>query len=182
MTRCSDLASLDRLAGRKEDENWRFREFLKGCAIDGAEIDRIVHELYRQELAQFDCKTCANCCKGLSPKLGAEDVERLSKGTGISVDQLAAEYVVKDEEYGGLRFSKSPCAFLKDDICTCYESRPADCASYPHLHKGRFTSRLANMVANCSVCPIVFNVFERLKDEMKPHGWNRHTSGRGRNR
>jgi hypothetical protein len=36
------------------------------------------------------------------------------------------------------------------------------------------------MVGNCSVCPVVFNVFERLKTEMKPCGWDPLTCGRGR--
>lgn len=58
-----------------------------------------------------------------------------------------------------------PCPLLENDRCTRYEHRPRDCASYPHLQKDRFVSRASNTVANCSVCPIVYNVFERLKDE-----------------
>lgn len=180
MRRCGDVASLRRLAERKEDENWRFRDFLRGCDIDSAELDRIVHRIFAEEAAQFDCKACANCCKGLSPRLDAGDIERLSKGTGIPVDRLVSEYLARDEEYGGHKFCQSPCPFLKDDVCTCYSDRPLDCASYPHLHKAGFLTRLANMVGNCSVCPVVFNVFERLKTEMKPYGWDRLTCGRGR--
>ena len=180
MILCRDLSNLEKLAGRKEDENWRFREFLRGGDVSEAEIDRIVHELYRQESEQFDCKTCAGCCKGISPMLGDDDVNRLAEGIGITVDRLISEYLVIDEEYGTLKFNQSPCPLLKDDLCTCYLSRPLDCAAYPHLHKDGFVHRLTNMVGNCSVCPIVFNVFERLKGEMRSHGWNRHTSGRGR--
>ncbi len=180
MKECRDLSELEKLSLRMEDENWRFRDFLKKCTVSEAEIDRIVQELYRQESEQFDCKTCAGCCKGISPMLGDEDVARLSEGIGIPADRLISEYLVIDEEYGTLKFNQSPCPLLKGDMCSCYLSRPRDCAAYPHLHKDGFLHRLTNMVGNCSVCPIVFNVFERLKTEMRPYGWNRHTSGRGR--
>lgn len=41
-----------------------------------------------------------------------------------------------------------------------------NCISYPHLHKKDFTSRLIGVIENCSVCPIVFNVYERLKERI----------------
>ena len=40
-----DLVQLRKLAQEKEDENWRFREFLKGdCDLDPGEIDSHVFE------------------------------------------------------------------------------------------------------------------------------------------
>ena len=42
----------------------------------------------------------------------------------------------------------------------------ADCRSYPHLHKKEIISRLMGVVFNCSVCPIVFNVYEQMKLEL----------------
>ena len=59
---------------------------------------------------------------------------------------------------------------LSDNCCTVYDHRPDDCRSYPHLHKDEFVFRLIQAVENCSVCPIVFNVFERLKDELWREG------------
>jgi hypothetical protein len=52
------------------------------------------------------------------------------------------------------------------------EARPNDCRLFPHLHKKGFVFRLIQVVENCSICPIVFNVFERLKQELwhKPPG------------
>ena len=41
--------------------------------------------------------------------------------------------------------------------------------SYPHLQKEDFVFRLAQAVSNCSICPIAFNVYERLKAEL----WHR---------
>ncbi len=132
------------------------------------EIDVVVHELYRKASSEFDCKSCANCCKGISPLLDEEDIERLAQGLGISADQVISDYLVRNDEYEGWSFNRTPCPLLENDQCTCYESRPHDCASYPHLHKDRFVSRLSNTVANCSVCPVVYTVYERLKETIRP--------------
>ena len=48
--------------------------------------------------------------------------------------------------------------------------RPNDCRSYPHLHKPEFVFRLIQAVSNCSVCPISYNVFELLKQEIHARG------------
>lgn len=170
-----DMQSFRRKAWRKENENWQFRAFLKECDAGDDRIDRIVHRLYREEAEKFDCTACANCCRTESPLLDDEDVERLAGGLGLRADEVIARYLRRDDEYSdnGLVFAAAPCPLLKDNRCTCYPCRPHDCISFPHLHKDKFTHRLINMVANCSVCPIVFNVFERLKDEMMPYGWTR---------
>lgn len=160
--------NVGRLARRRERENWAFRDRLKESQADTDRIDRIVHELYRQESAAFDCTACANCCKGISPLLDGEDVERLARGLGMTAERVISEYLKKDEEYDGWVFRRMPCPLMNDNICSCYEHRPHDCASYPHLHKDRFVSRASNMIANTAVCPIVFSVFERLKDEFRP--------------
>jgi len=34
------------------------------------------------------------------------------------------------------------------------------------LHKKEFVFRLWGVVDNCSICPIVFNVYEHLKDKL----------------
>ncbi len=80
-------ANVGRLSRRKEPENWAFRDWLKECDIGAEEIDAIVHELYRQVSSEFDCKACADCCKGISPLLDDEDITRLSIGLGIPSDQ-----------------------------------------------------------------------------------------------
>ena len=128
------------------------------------EIDAIVHALNEQVSAQIDCTQCANYCKIMSPVLDEEDVATFAKGLGVSSEQLKSEYLVEHED--GLTFNAKPCPFLVDNKCSNYDHRPKACASYPHLHKSEFVSRTIRVVENCSVCPIAFNVFERLKDEL----------------
>jgi hypothetical protein len=161
----TDIIKIEKLSKKKADENWQFRTFLKGTTIPHKKIDAIVHRLNREVSAQIDCTVCANCCKTISPTLDEEDIVTFAKGLGISPEQLKSQYLVEDEE--GFTFNAKPCPFLVDNKCSNYDHRPKDCASYPHLHKGDFTSRTLGVIDNCSVCPIVFNVFERLKDELR---------------
>jgi len=158
---------IKKLAKEKEEENYKFRTFLKCCDIPSEKIDSIVHNLYKKISSEIDCKTCRNCCKELSPVLDEEDIKKLSEGLGISVTQFKDQYLIKDkEEEGKFIFNKKPCPFLKNNECSCYTYRPKDCVSYPHLHKGDFIFRLLSVINNCSICPIVYNVYECLKDEI----------------
>jgi hypothetical protein len=75
------------------------------------------------------------------------------------IERLAVEL---EDKY---RFKNLPCPFLSGNTCTVYDVRPEDCRSYPHLRKGEFVFRLMGVVCNCAVCPIVYNVLERLKGE-----------------
>jgi uncharacterized protein len=160
----TDLVKIEKLAKKKADENWQFRAFLKGTAIPFEKIDAIVHRLNQEVSAQIDCTTCANCCKTISPTLDEEDIVTFAKGLGISSEQLKNQYLIEDKE--GFAFNAKPCPFLVDNKCSNYDHRPKACASYPHLHKDDFVFRTIGVINNCSVCPIVFNVVERLKDEV----------------
>lgn len=166
----TDLNKIRKLSKEKEDENWRFRSFLKTCDTPPEKIDSIVHRLYRKISSQIDCKTCANCCKEIQPVLNRKDIEKLSKGSGITVAQFKSQYLIKDNDSENYLFNKKPCPFLKANLCSCYAGRPEGCISYPHLHKTGFIFRLINVIGNCSICPIVFNVYESLKDEIRLYG------------
>jgi Fe-S-cluster containining protein len=163
----TDLNKIKKLSKKKEDENWEFRSFLKRCDIPSEEIDSIVHRLYKRISSEIDCKTCANCCKEVQPVLDFGDIEKFSKGLGISISQFENQYLIKDSESENYTFNKKPCPFLKDNLCSYYAYRPKDCRSYPHLHKPYFIFRLINVIGNYSICPIVFNVYEHLKNEIQ---------------
>ncbi len=161
-----DLAKIRQLAEKKSDENWEFRSFLKRCCcLSSEEIDRLTHRLYSEISAAIDCKECSNCCRETRPVLNSLDIERLAKELNISAVQFKEQYLSECEE-GGFWFKITPCPFLRDNRCTQYSFRPEVCKSFPHLHKNDFTSRLINVVENYSICPIVFNVYERLKNKL----------------
>lgn len=161
----TDPKVVAKLAAERDEENWRFRVFLKGVDLDVAELDAIVHKHYEEVAAQIDCCVCGNCCREILPTLSDADVSRLATGLGITSDEVVDRYLVRDA-HGDLTFNRHPCPLLDGKLCRAYEHRPEACRSYPHLQKEEFAFRLVQALSNCSVCPIVFNVFERLKDEL----------------
>ncbi len=170
MTFETDPKRIEKLAREKEDANWAFRCFLKACDLSIEELDSVVHELYKDVSRQIDCRQCANCCKVVGPLLKARDIKRLATHLGLSVEKFMGEYLEKDEEGEGHFFKSTPCPFLDGNLCIVYPQRPDDCRSYPHLHKHEFVFRLNQAYSNCSVCPIVYNVYESLKRELKHRG------------
>jgi hypothetical protein len=162
----TDIKRVRKLAARKEKANWEFRTFLKGVELSIEEMDGIVHRHYDEVRKEVDCRSCGNCCREITPSLSKSDLKRLSSGLHISQDDLVNRYLVPGEDAGTYAFNRTPCPFLTGNDCSVYEHRPSVCRSYPHLHKKEFVFRLIGVVHNCSVCPIVYNVFERLKDEL----------------
>jgi len=157
-----NLVKIENLGEIRETENIEFRIFLK--QQDPEKIDRIVHKINRTVSEQIDCTACGNCCKKLKPCIVDQDIKRLSKRLNITATQVIDQYTETEDEE--LYFKNLPCTFLKDNKCLIYDDRPEDCRSFPHLHKEFFTSRLWEVIDNYSICPIVFNVFERLKNEL----------------
>lgn len=162
----TDINKIKKIGEEKEDENWEFRTFLKNSDISSKKIDSIVHKLYQRISLQIDCKTCGNCCREMLPVLDQWDIKKFSMGLGITISQFKKQYLVKDDDSTGYIFNKKPCPFLKNNLCLYPDYQPKDCRSYPHLHKKDFVSRLIGVIHNYSICPIVFNVYEHLKDEI----------------
>jgi Fe-S-cluster containining protein len=161
-----DLGKIKRLSGLHEKKNWDFRGFLKWCDHSPKKIDETVHRLYREISAQIDCTECGNCCKEVRPVLDKKDIERLSNRTGLNTSEFNNQYLEENKEEGGFMFKTKACPFLRENRCTCYSDRPSVCRSYPHLHKKNFTNRLMGAIENCSICLIVYNVYESAKQEL----------------
>lgn len=160
------------LAAEREGTNWRFRSFLKRVDLELEELDAIVYRHYEAVSKQIDCTSCYNCCCEVIPSLDQDDVGRLASGLGFSTEDLTKRLLAPDED-GDLSFNKKPCPLLTENLCRAYGHRPKACRSFPHLDKGEFGFRLGRAVHNCSICPIVFNVYERLKNEP----WSTHDEG-----
>lgn len=163
-----DLKRIAQLAREREDENWQFYSFLKrGIDLETEELDAIVHNHYKAVTSQIDCRACANCCRNMRVVLSLADISRLAAGLSIPEPQLIQRYLHPGDEKDTYTFNSKPCPFLSGNTCTVYESRPDACRSFPHLHKKDFVFRLHGVLANYTICPIVFNVLECLKDELR---------------
>ena len=83
-------------AKKKEDENFRFRSYLKGHADDD-ELDRQFLRLHKELFADYDCSKCRNCCKMYKGSIPAEDINRDAQYLGITPEQFINAYLEKEE-------------------------------------------------------------------------------------
>lgn len=164
-----DPIQIRKLAQAKEDENWRFREFLKfryDLEPDG--LDSLVSETTRRVWAGIDCTACANCCRQVTPSFSEEEVERLARCLGMERQQFIERYLERTEagDENPWETRTLPCPFLTDNLCSVYEDRPADCSGYPFLYKPDFMFRTMGMIERTFTCPIVHEVMEDLKKSL----------------
>ncbi len=62
-------------AQKKEEENLRFRTYLKYHA-DEKKLDRQFAQLHKELFADYDCSQCRNCCKMYAGSIPREDLEK----------------------------------------------------------------------------------------------------------
>jgi len=160
-----NIEKIARLAEQREDENYRFRVFLKGQEDD--KIDIMVHKMDKEIRSQIDCKECGNCCIHLHPSVTDEEIETLSRLDHHTPIEYVAKNIVNDNSENMKYLKDTPCKYLHDKKCSIYLERPEDCKSYPHTQKEHFIHRTYSMIDNYGICPIVFNLFEQLKMELK---------------
>jgi uncharacterized protein len=164
-----DLVQIRLQAKEKEDENDRFRLFLKSkCHLKPEEIDERVFAATRRVWAGVDCTQCANCCREVHPTFSEEEVDRLARRLAITPQQFIDSYLERSEPYSDNRWTTrtTPCPFLKENRCSVYEERPADCSGYPYLYEPEFVFRTMGMIGRTFTCPIVYEVMEELKKSL----------------
>lgn len=154
---------LKKTFGKVEEENWMLRAFLKNQNPD--EVDRIVNDMHRKLFDGFDCIACSNCCKTIVPIVEENEIGAISLKLGLTCDEFKSRYLEKARE--DFIINKKPCPFLGKKGCSIYECRPQNCREYPYTDKDEIWTRLINLVENCAVCPVVFEIFERLKKYYK---------------
>lgn len=159
----TDLVRIKELASGSESENMAFRSFLKG--MDGNAVDRIVQSLHKEVSLQVDCTLCGNCCSSLKPGISRNDIKILAALEGISPEEYVSGYCQEDE-FDGTFLKDTPCRYLEGKRCGIYENRPGQCRKFPYTGEKGFTSRLWGILDFYGICPIVFNVMERLKDRL----------------
>ncbi len=163
-----EIPLIERYSRHNEAEDMRFRTFIKvGIDLSNKDLDSIVAHVTDEVWEQIDCKSCANCCKTLQIEVSNADAKRLAARLKISLAEFAKKYILSDSE-GTKYFSTMPCPFLdSNNLCTVYDDRPDSCREYPFLRKGGFRQRTFMMIESTAVCPIVFNVWDSLKDRLK---------------
>ena len=83
-------------AKKKENENFKFRTFLK-CHADEIELDKQFLRLHKELFADYDCSKCRNCCKMYKGSIPPEDIDRDAQCLGITPEQFINAYLEKEE-------------------------------------------------------------------------------------
>ena len=165
-----DLPEIARRARQNDAADARFRVHLKvHLPLSNPELDAVVRETTDAVWSKIDCLGCGNCCRSLQIVVDDKDIRRLSKRLKMTPAAFARSYVGLADD-GTMFFAQSPpCPFLGDgNACTVYEDRPKACRDFPYLHDPHFRSRSLTMRENVATCPIVYNVWERLKARFMP--------------
>lgn len=149
------------LSEKKSAENKKFLAGLK--KKDARKVDDLFHAAHHEVFENFDCLTCANCCKTTSPIFYQNDIERLAKNLRIRPGDFITTYLRIDED-GDYVLKSSPCPFLDaDNYCQVYQDRPKACREYPHTDRKKMVQIMDLTHKNTLVCPAVFEMVERLK-------------------
>lgn len=162
----TDPREVARLASEREDENWRFRTFLKGVSsIPDARLDAMAEEFGRRAEARMDCTTCGACCRDNVVPLTDDEAERLASRVRLPVLSFHEHYTTRGDD-GDTVIDAKPCPFLEGNLCSVHEDRPEPCRGYPYIG-GNVRSRLIAIIERAGTCPIVFEMIEQLKRRLR---------------
>ena len=152
-------------AMKKEKENLKFRVFLKMNA-DEDELDRQFLALHNELFADYDCSKCRNCCKRYHGSIPASDIEKDARYLKMSKEEFIETYLGELDDEESYNTRNKPCDFLLDDgNCMLGDCKPQNCINYPYTNQPGRLLRLWGVVEAVSVCPIAYEIFERLKEE-----------------
>lgn len=147
-----------------DDENFEFVRGFKHRNY-GFAPDTVAGELHREVFEIIDCTRCANCCKEASLEFEDPDIDRIAGHFDMPTETFIEKYLEFDEMEDSYWLRQKPCPFLADDRCSIYDIRPTVCREYPHTDKKGFTSRTYGVANNCLICPAVFWIVERMKEQ-----------------
>ena len=158
------MINIDKLAimaNRKEDENLRFRSYLKGHT-DPDILDRQFKELHEKYFKIYNCKDCRNCCKKLNTLMTEEELDNICKYLNLDKEKLINEELkVTDGRY---TFKCDRCKFLDDNNnCLVENCLPESCRDYPFTNKEDRLFSLYSIIDNAGICPVVYEILEELK-------------------
>lgn len=155
----TDLNEIQRLAESQRDAFEVMGYMLEIYEeIPDEEIDRVVNEIADPIRAAIDCTECGNCCRSLQVHVTKEDVQRLSDGIHIPVEDIMTRHISHDQcaEIGEwAKLDPQPCPFLNGSVCSVYEHRPETCRAYPEFADFRWL--IDTYIDGAALCPIIYN-------------------------
>lgn len=92
-----DINDLKKLANKKENENYKFRTYLKVHA-DEELLDEQFKRLHEKYFKIYDCKKCRNCCKEIGISMNENELNKICSYLKINKDNFIKEDLV--DRYG----------------------------------------------------------------------------------
>ena len=158
----TDREVIREIAKNNQEENDAFRSFL--IQLNSSLVDEMTIRINEEVDSAIDCTSCGACCGQLMVNVSRERAEKVAHQLQLSINDFEEKYVEKSE--GGMMIMNTiPCHFLCDNKCTIYEYRFDECRDFPGLHRPGIQTRLFAMMIHYGMCPIIFNVLERMKIE-----------------
>lgn len=146
------------------DDNIRFRSFLKNHANE-EELDKQFLALHNELFAGYDCRKCRNCCKMYKGTFHEDELEKAAGYMNITTDQFKDLFLEFDEIGCSYETRHKPCDFLDEDgECKLGDMKPESCKTYPYTNQPERLWSLYSMLNTVEVCPVAFEIFERLKE------------------
>lgn len=160
MIRPEDVA---KEANKKSRKNLQFRTYLKNHADEDV-LDEQFKRLHQELFADYDCSKCRNCCKMYKGNIPESDLEEDAKYLNMTKEAFIEKYLEKGRY--NYNTKHQPCDFLKEDgSCLLNDHKPDSCKKYPYTDQpGRLFS-LYSMLNAVEVCPVAYEIYERLKTE-----------------
>jgi len=158
---------------KAKQTNRSFKRFLTKLEKNPSRgLEKITAGLEKEVWNEIDCLSCANCCKTMTPTFNAADLKRISAHFGQTVDEFKEKWLRKEKGKDGDWINKTePCQFLnlKDNKCSIYEIRPADCAGFPHLPK-KLKDYVHVHKQNIEYCPATHRLVEKMMATINLNG------------
>lgn len=156
------VVDLDHIKKVSSDNGAFFSEFKSRVKkIPIKEFDQLALPIINEVTSGIDCTQCGNCCKIQEPGVTEEEITVLANISKMDVPEFKNKFVAYDHQRVSF-LCKQPCIFLHKTSCSIYPDRPNSCADFPGLHRPGLKWRLHQMEENYGICPIVYNVVERL--------------------
>jgi Fe-S-cluster containining protein len=161
-----NIKSFKSRAYRKRKDLQKFMKKLQRKAPAG--MDVLAKKLDTETWKDIDCLECANCCKTMTPTYTKTDVKKIATYLKISVKEFHDRWLTIDDENGDIINKSTPCQFLnKDNKCSVYDVRPADCSGFPHFKKKEILDYTHVFNDNLHRCPATLKWVELMEKNVK---------------
>ena len=157
------LEKFRKTAQKNLSENENFCRKITTLQIITPTQKSLFNDLVKKHWDGFDCTTCGNCCREISPFFTTSELKILAKALDKDFNFVRKEYFKASADREGFIPLLKPCPFFFNNRCTVYEYRPAGCKDFPHCNE--LLSYAMLHVESTLVCPVVFNIIDSLRQK-----------------